>query len=202
MSDYDLIILNGRIVTTSAIYPPSVWIGIKGEKIVTLSSSPCPTEKATRMIDAEGAYVTPGGVDTHVHLSQLQHPAGTDTGDTFESGTRSAIAGGTTTILAFANQQRHDESLIPLVEEYHRRSDGLCYTDYGFHLILTNPTRKILDDELPMLVEKEGITSLKVYMTYENRRVNDRQMLEIMIRSRKLGMCLMIHSENDDMVNL
>jgi dihydropyrimidinase len=202
MPAYDLIVYNGRVVTTSSVSRTDVWIGVIGGKIATVSSSPCPLEAAARSIDADGAYITPGGVDTHVHLSQLQHPAGTDTGDTFESGTRSAIAGGTTTIVAFANQQKHDESLYPIVEEYHRRSAGQCYTDYGFHLILTNPTPKVLDEEIPELFEEQGISSIKVYMTYENRKVTDRDMLEIMIRARKLGITLMIHAENDDMVNL
>jgi dihydropyrimidinase len=133
---------------------------------------------------------------------QLQHPAGTDTGDSFLSGTRSAIAGGTTTIVAFANQRRQDLSLYPLVEEYHRRARAQCYTDYAFHVILTNPTPAILEEELPILVRDEGITSIKVYMTYEARKVNDRQMLDIMMAARKLQMTLMVHAENDDMVNL
>lgn len=159
-SSFDLVIHNGRIVTPSSTLSPAVWIGCRAGKIATLSTGPLPP--CDRFIDAEGAWITPGGVDSHVHLSQLHHPAGTDTGDSFLSGTRSAIAGGTTTILAFANQQRHDESLFPVVDEYHRRAAGQCYTDYAFHVIMTNPTRSILDDELPVLVREQGITSIKV----------------------------------------
>lgn len=218
---YDLIIHNGRIVTASSVSDTSVWIGVAGEKIVTLESSPVPFEDCKKAIDAKGAYITPGGIDSHVHLEQLQIAPGEDTGDTFYSGTRSAIAGGTTTIIAFANQQRHDESLLPLVQEYHRRAAArTTFTDYSFHMILTKPTAKILDEELPVLFEQEGITSIKVnlqfmthacppcgadiqvYMTYEARRVSDRDMLEILIRTRKLGMTLMVHAENDDMVQL
>ncbi|WWD17586.1 dihydropyrimidinase [Kwoniella shandongensis] len=200
---YDLVIYNGLIVTTSHISPVDTWIGITGDKIVTIQSGKPPKDVGKRYIDAKGGYITPGGIDTHVHLQQLQVAPGEDTGDTFESGTRSATAGGTTTIIAFANQQRHDESLYPLVEEYHRRAAANgTWCDYGFHMILTNPTKKILDEELPVLFEKEGISSIKVYMTYEARRVGDRDMLEIMLRTRKLGMTLMIHAENDDMVQL
>jgi dihydropyrimidinase len=89
-----------------------------------------------------------------------------------------------------------------LVEEYHRRARAQCYTDYAFHVILTNPTPAILEEELPILVRDEGITSIKVYMTYEARKVNDKQMLDIMMAARKLQMTLMVHAENDDMVNL
>jgi dihydropyrimidinase len=96
-------------------------------------------------------------------LEQLQIAPGEDTGDTFYSGTRSAIAGGTTTIIAFANQQRQDESLLPLVKEYHRRASARgTFADYGFHMILTRPTKKILDEELPVLFKDEGISSIKV----------------------------------------
>lgn len=201
--EYDLVIYNGQIVTPTHVLPPTVWIGIVGSKISTLSSNnPPPLDSCKRSIDAKGAYITPGGIDTHVHIQQLQVAPGQDTGDTFLSGTRSAIAGGTTTIISFANQQRHDTSLFPLVEEYHSRAGGDCYCDYGFHVILTNPTERILDTELPVLVEKEGITSVKIYMTYEARRLGDRAILEILVRARKLGITTMIHAENDDMIQM
>lgn len=151
--------------------------------------------KTTMTIDAQHAYVTPGGVDSHVHLAQDNSP----TGDTFETGTRSAICGGTTTALPFASQKRHEESLFPIVEEYHRRASGNAYCDYGFHLILTNPTPKILREELPVLV-KDGITSAKLYMTYDPMKLSDRQILDIMHATRNLGMTTMIHAENADII--
>jgi dihydropyrimidinase len=109
------------------------------------------------------------GIDSHVHLEQLQIAPGEDTGDTFYTGTRSAIAGGTTTIIAFANQQRHDESLLPLVKEYHRRAAAnTTFTDYSFHIILTKPSKKILDEEIPYLFHEEGISSIKVSIRYSH----------------------------------
>lgn len=169
---YDLIIHNGRIVSASSTSDTSVWIGITGEKIITLATGPPPFDECEQAIDAGGAFVTPGGIDSHVHLEQLQIAPGEDTGDTFYSGTRSAIAGGTTTIIAFANQQRHDESLLPLVEEYHRRAAArTTYTDYSFHMILTKPSKKILDEELPVLFEREGITSIKVCRSHTAGRL-------------------------------
>ena len=159
---YDLIIHNGRIVSPSGISDTATWIGITGETIATISHGTAPLDDCKRAIDAQGAYITPGGIDSHVHLEQLQIAPGQDTGDTFFTGTRSAIAGGTTTIIAFANQQRHDESLLPLVGEYHRRAEARgTFTDYAFHMILTRPTAHILDVELPVLFE-QGITSIKV----------------------------------------
>ena len=117
---------------------------------------------ATTVLDAEGGYVTPGGVDSHVHLEQPNTP----TGDTWETGSRSAVCGGTTTILAFVFQTRQDGSLLPLVDDYTKRAKGNSYADYGFHLILTNPTPDILEDDIPLLARERGITSLKLYMTY------------------------------------
>jgi dihydropyrimidinase len=90
----------------------------------------------TEVLDAEGGYITPGGVDSHVHLEQSNTPGG----DTRETGTRGAIAGGTTTVLAFANQEGSDESLLPVIEAYHQKAKDSSFCDYGFHVILTNIT--------------------------------------------------------------
>jgi dihydropyrimidinase len=142
--------------------------------------------------------VTPGGVDSHVHLEQANCP----TGDTWETGTRSAVCGGTTTVLAFVSQARQHNSLLPLVEAYSERANGKSYCDYGFHLILTNPSMKILREELPLLVHENGITSVKLYMTYDPMKLRDREILDIMMAARKLGITTMIHAENHDMIDL
>lgn len=157
-----------------------------------------PAGDHTKIIDAEGAHVTPGGVDSHVHLHQDNAP----TGDKWSTGSRSALAGGNTTILAFASQKRTDESLYPVVEEYHNRSRGQSYVDYSFHLILAKPTEKILRGELKVMIEQEGITSLKLYMTYPAMKLGDGDMLEIMMQARELGVTTMIHAENSDMIDM
>jgi dihydropyrimidinase len=137
------------------------------------------------------------GVDSHVHLDQDNSP----TGDNWETGTRSAIAGGNTTVIAFATQEKHHSSVWPAVRDYHARAANRAYCDYGFHVILTNVPPKILDDELPELVEKEGITSVKLYMTYPTKKLNDSDLFNIMMRTRALGMTTMIHAENGDMID-
>ena len=114
----------------------------------------------------------------------------------------SAIAGGTTTIIAFVTQKRHELSLFPLLEEYHKKAAGVSSCDYGFHYILTNPTKEILRDELPILAQEKGITSVKLYMTYDPMKLNDRELLSIMMACRSLGMTTMIHAENSDMIAL
>ena len=184
-------------MTASEVLPEGLDIGIKDGKVACVGTD-LPSGVDTQVVDAEGAYVTPGGVDSHVHLHQKNSP----TGDGWESGSRSAIAGGTTTILAFASQQREDTSLYPVLEDYHAKAKDLSYCDYGFHFILTNPTKEILKDELPRLARDEGITSVKLYMTYDAMKVNDREILDILFACKALGMTTMIHAESHDMIAL
>lgn len=108
---FDMIIKNGIIVTASEVYPRDLEIGIKNGKINCIGID-LQSAEHTKIIDAEGAYITPGGVDSHVHLAQANAP----TGDGFETGTRSSIAGGTTPIIAFATQDRKDESLFQILQ--------------------------------------------------------------------------------------
>ncbi|KAL9110434.1 MAG: hypothetical protein Q9227_004978 [Pyrenula ochraceoflavens] len=122
-------------------------------------------------------------------------------GDTWETGSRSAICGGTTTIVAFALQKKEQNTVLEMVDEYSKLADGNSYCDYGIHLICTNPTPSIINDELPKLKAK-GVTSVKLYMTYDPMKLGDRQILDVLIGARKLGLTLMIHAENDDMVGL
>lgn len=179
------------------MYEHRCSIGVSGGKISAIATA-LTTSPSTQVIDAEGAYVTPGGIDSHVHLHQDNAPSG----DKWLSGSRSALAGGNTTILAFATQEHQDESLYPVVEEYHRRAKDQCYIDYGFHLILTKPNENMLDVELPKLAREGGISSVKLYMTYPGKKLGDGQMLDIMVATRKLGMTTMIHAENSDMIDL
>lgn len=139
---------------------------------------------------------TSRGVDSHVHIEQDNSP----TGDTWETGSRSALAGGNTTVIAFASQKRNEDSIYPALEAYHKKATGNSYCDYGFHVILTNPTEKVLEDELPQLVQKEGISSVKLYMTYEPMKLGDADLFNVMMRARSLGITTMIHAENSDMI--
>jgi dihydropyrimidinase len=141
--------------------------------------------------------VTPGGVDSHVHFAQDNCP----TGDDFTTGSRSAIAGGTTTVLAFASQEKSETSVIPVVEEYHTKATNQSYCDYGFHLILTNPTPEIMQKEMPLMIE-QGITSVKLYMTYEPMKLGDSELLEVLMSARSLGFTTMVHAENSDIISL
>jgi len=190
---YDLVIYNGYIVTASDILPPSIYIGIKDGIIKSMSIEPL---EGTKTIDTEGAFITPGGIDSHVHIDQDNAP----TGDNFESGSRSAIAGGNTTILPFAIQTKGQYDLQFTITDYHKRASTGSYCDYGFHLIVSDPTKEMLE-QLPVIVKKEGITSIKVYTTYPRYKLNDSQLLDILLETRKLEVTTMIHAENSDVID-
>ncbi|KAF8231662.1 dihydropyrimidinase [Tricholoma matsutake] len=193
--DFDLIVRNGIIVNAVDCIVGQE-IGIKDGVIVCIGSNLQSLSTADiQVLDCEGGFITPGGIDTHVHLEQQNIP----TGDTWLTGTRSAICGGTTTVVAFASQERDHDSVLPIVEEYGALAEGRCYCDYSYHLILTNPTKKIVEDELPIVVQK-GITSVKLYMTYDPLKLADREILNVMVATRKLGITTMVHAENHDMI--
>ena len=178
--------------------PAGLEIGVKDGKIAVIGLG-LDAGPDTEIVDAEGAYITPGGVDSHAHIEQDNSP----TGDTWETGSRSAIAGGNTTVLAFASQRRDETSLLPCVARYHAKAAGQAYCDYGFHLILTNVTdaEQALAQDLPLLASPaHGITSVKLYMTYVPLRLGDGDLLGIMLAARQLGVTTMVHAENHDMV--
>jgi len=90
---------------------------------------------------------------------------------------------------------------FPIVEEYGALAKGRSYCDYAYHLILTNPTRKIIEEELPLLVKEKGITSVKLYMTYDPLKLADRQ-YGYNGSNAELGITTMVHAENHDMIAL
>ena len=115
------------------------------------------------------------------------------------TGTRSAICGGTTTVITFAPQSKDRTSLLSVLEETHKKAENNCYTDYSFHLLLSNPTPSILN-EFPKL-RSSGISSLKIYMTYEALQLRDNQILDVLLAARKNSITTMIHAENGDILS-
>jgi dihydropyrimidinase len=192
MSDFNLVIRNGTIVTAAESFRAD--IGISHGQIVMIGDR---LGNGSEEIDATGLLVMPGGVDGHVHLAQ-QTGDGTIMADDFQSGTRAAAAGGTTTVLAFALQQR-GQSLREAVLDYHKLADGNCYVDACFHMIVTDPTPQVLGQELPALV-RQGYTSFKVFMTYEDLMLSDAQMLEVFDVARREGALVMVHAEGHDAI--
>ena len=118
--------------------------------------------------------------------------------DDFESGTRAAAAGGNTTVLPFALQQK-GTSLRRRVEAYHREADGKCHVDVSFHMIITDATPAVLGQELPALVN-DGYTSFKVFMTYDDLMLSDRELLDVFDVARHERALVMVHAEGHDAI--
>ncbi|MFF0063494.1 dihydropyrimidinase [Streptomyces sp. NPDC005279] len=147
---------------------------------------------ADRTIDATNKYVIPGGVDAHTHM-ELPF-GGTFASDSFETGTRAAAWGGTTTIIDFAVQSV-GHALREGLDAWYAKADGKCAIDYGFHMILSDVNESSLK-EMDKLVE-EGITSFKLFMAYPGVFYSDDgQILRAMQRSATNGGLIMMHAEN------
>ena len=189
---FDVVVRNARVATASDVFVSD--IGITNGKIAVLGLG---LASGKVEMDAAGRVVTPGGVDAHCHLDQPMDPP-VRMADGFESGTRSAACGGTTTVIPFAAQQK-GESLRAAVDDYHRRADGQAHVDYAFHLIVSDPTPEVLTQELPALIA-EGYTSFKLYMTYDALKLNDAQVLDVLAVAREHGAMAMVHAENADAI--
>ncbi|MFF5443932.1 dihydropyrimidinase [Streptomyces sp. NPDC012888] len=147
---------------------------------------------ADRTIDATGKYVIPGGVDAHTHM-ELPF-GGTSASDTFETGTRAAAWGGTTTIVDFAVQSV-GRPLREGLDAWYAKADGNCAVDYGFHMILSDVNEHTLK-EMDLLVE-EGVSSFKLFMAYPGVFYSDDgQILRAMQRASGNGGLIMMHAEN------
>lgn len=191
-SDFDLVVRNARVVTASDTFDCD--IGISDGRIIQLGRK---LGSAAREIDAAGRSVTPGGVDAHCHLDQPMPPP-TRNADDFHTGTRSAACGGTTTVIPFAAQHK-GQSLRAAVEDYRARAAGKAHVDYAFHLIVSDPTPTVLKEELPALI-KEGFTSFKIYMTYDDMKLDDGQILDVLAVAREHDAMAMLHAENADCI--
>ena len=136
MSDFDILIKNAKVATASDFYQTD--IAVKDGVISQIGIIDC---NAKKIIDAEENIVTPGGVDGHCHLDQ---PTDDNSvfADDFESGSKSAAFGGTTTIIPFALQPKGG-SIKVAIDEYHKKAEGKSFVDYAFHMIITDPCEEI-----------------------------------------------------------
>ncbi|MEY9942749.1 dihydropyrimidinase [Streptacidiphilus sp. MAP5-52] len=187
------VIRGGLVITAADEVHADVLV--EGERVVALAATASPAAQAwdaERVIDATDCYVIPGGVDAHTHM-ELPF-GGTAASDTFETGTRAAAFGGTTTIVDFAVQSV-GHSLREGLDAWHAKAEGKCAIDYGFHMIMSDVTQGVLK-EMDVLVE-EGVTSFKLFMSYPGVFFsNDGDILRAMQRSANNGGLIMMHAEN------
>ena len=185
---------NGRIITATDDYRADVLVD--GE-VITAIGNPL-TVTADKEIDATGLLVMPGGVDPHVHLDMPF--MGTFSSDNYETGTRAALFGGTTTVIDFV-LQKQGNSLKAALDEWNGRARGNTVGDYSFHMAVTdfNDSTK---GEIQGMIEQEGITSFKTFMAYKGAlMIDDRQMVGLMQEVKKHGGLINVHATNGDMID-
>ncbi|MFF0682950.1 dihydropyrimidinase [Streptomyces tendae] len=187
------VVRGGLVVTASDEIHADVLI--EDGRVAALAATGTPAAEAftaERVIDASGKYVVPGGVDGHTHMEMPF--GGTYAADTFETGTRAAAWGGTTTIVDFAIQTV-GRSLRAGLDAWHAKAEGNCAIDYAFHMIVSDVNEKTLK-EMDLLVE-EGVTSFKQFMAYPGVFCSDDgQILRAMQRAAENGGLIMMHAEN------
>ena len=189
-----ILIKNGRIITATDDYVADIFI--EGETISAIGKNF--NVQADEVIDASGKLVMPGGIDPHVHLDMPF--MGTYSSDNYETGTRAALYGGTTTVIDFILQTQ-GKSLQSALQEWKGRSDNNAVGDYSFHMAVTDfndETKK----EIQHFIEVEGITSFKTFMAYKGAlMIDDRQMVGLMQEVKKHGGLINVHATNGDMID-
>ncbi|MFC9595158.1 dihydropyrimidinase [Streptomyces sp. NPDC056944] len=184
------LIRGGLVVTASDEIHADVLI--EHGRVVALAAPGSQQWTADQVIDASQKYVIPGGVDAHTHM-ELPF-GGTFASDTFETGTRAAAWGGTTTIVDFAVQSR-GESLRAGLDAWHEKADGKCAIDYAFHMIMSDVNESTLK-EMPKLIQ-HGVSSFKLFMAYPGVFYSDDgQILRAMQKAGDTGGLIMMHAEN------
>jgi len=192
LSEFDLVVRGGTVVTAGDTFRAD--IGIRAGRIAAIGDDLGSGET----LDASGLLVMPGGVDTHCHIEQLQAGGGADE-ESWETGSRSCLAGGTTSVVTFSTQFKGAGILEPLAE-YRRRAIAGAMVDYSFHQIITDASDDVIWKEIPQIVG-EGVRSLKVFLTYDPLQLDDRAFIRVLAAARRCGAFVTVHCENYDAIN-
>ncbi len=190
-----LAIVGGTVLSATGTMQADVLVD--GERIAALaapgsSAARSAATAADRVLDATGRYVLPGGIDVHTHLEMPF--GGTFSADTFETGTRAAAWGGTTTIIDFAVQAK-GTSLLATLEAWHAKADGNCAVDYGFHMIVSDVNDATLKEMESCI--GAGVNSFKMFMAYPGVfYATDGEILRAMHKAAETGAMIMMHAEN------
>lgn len=188
-----IIIKNGALVTPQGLRRAD--LAMEGDKIVRIAAAIEPGADDT-VEDAAGCWVFPGFIDGHTHM---QCWTGMDwTADSFETGTRAAACGGTTTIVDYATADR-GVTMPDALAEWHRRADGTCTANYAFHMALAEWNERNRADLSAM--REAGVSSFKTYFAYDHLRLDDAETLEVLEELKHIGGILCVHCENGTLVN-
>ena len=188
-----ILLKNGRVVTADSDAVCDILI--EGESIVSIGRNL--SAEGAEVIDCTGRIVVPGGIDPHVHLEMPF--MGTFSSDTYETGTRAALHGGTTTVIDFI-LQKQGSSLRSAFEEWSGRATGNAVGDYSFHMAVTDFNPNTQEEIKDMMAE--GITSFKTFMAYKGAlMIDDAQMVGLMQEVKKHGGLVTAHATNGDMID-
>ena len=192
---FDTIIANGTIATAVDTY--NADIGIADGKITAIADS-LPREQGKKIVDAKGKYVFPGGIDVHTHLDMPF--GGTTSSDDFDTGTRAALFGGTTTLIDFAIQGK-GQSLRTALDTWMQKASGKANCDYGFHCIITDlPDARI--EEMGQMV-REGVSTFKLFMAYPGvLMLDDGSIFKALRATAKNGGMVCMHAENGSAIDV
>src|SRR5881394_2934348 len=192
---FDTLIVNGTVATATDSYSADVAIS---DGRVTAIGQALPRDNVKRVLDAKGKFVLPGGIDVHTHLDMPF--GGTTSADDFETGTRAAAFGGTTTLIDFAIQYK-GQSLRTAFDTWMQKASSKATTDYAFHCIITDlPDARI--EEMSSMV-REGVSSFKLFMAYPGVfMLDDATIFKAMRAASKLGGMICMHAENGGAIDV
>src|SRR5260221_9681314 len=192
---FDTLIENGTVVTATDTYAADV--AITGGKITAIGQG-VPPEKTTRLLHAQGKYVLPRRIDVPTHLDMPF--GGTTSADDFETGTRAAAFGGTTTLIDFAIQYK-GQPLRAAFDTWMQKAAGKATTDYAFHCIITDLPNAQLD-EMNELV-RDGVPSFKLFMAYPGVfMLDDATIFKAMRKASSIGGMICMHAENGGAIDV
>src|SRR6266540_3103694 len=188
------LIKNGTVITATDRYRGDVLV--EDEKIAVIGTSL--DIQADKVIDASGKYVLPGGIDVHTHLDMPF--GGATSADDFETGTKAAAFGGTTSIVDFAIQYK-GQTLHHAWETWMKKAESKAVVDYGFHMIMTDMNDQV-EQEMDALV-REGVTSFKLFMAYRGIfMLDDGSIFKALLKTGQNGGTICMHAENGDVIDV
>src|SRR5213083_1020212 len=192
---FDTVIRNGTVVTATDTCLADV--GVNGDKVTAIAAQ-LPAENTSKVVDAAGCLVIPGGIDVHTHLDMPF--GGTTSADDFETGTRAAAFGGTTTLIDFAIQYK-GQSLRTAFDTWMKKASQKAVCDYAFHCIITELGDTQLK-EMNALV-REGVTSFKLFMAYPGVfMLDDASIFKALQTTAKNGGLVCMHAENGSAIDV
>ena len=192
---FDTVVQNGSVVTATDTYKADV--AISGGKIAAIGNG-LPVQNASKVLDASGRLVLPGGIDVHTHLDMPF--GGTTSADDFETGTRAAAFGGTTTLIDFAIQYK-GQKLRQAFDTWMGKASSKAVCDYAFHCIVTDISGGQLS-EMNDLVH-EGVTSFKLFMAYPGVfMLDDGSIFKALQTTSKNGGLVCMHAENGSAIDV